>query len=255
MIGVFDSGIGGLTVVSEIKKLLPEEKIIYFGDTAHLPYGTKGEKFVKESSEKITKWLLDKGADVIVIACNTSSAWASEYLKDKFPKTSFFEMVNPVSKDLSSFKKIGVIGTPGTVASQCYNKKLLVSGIDVFSVSCPLFVPLAEEGWLEGKVTEEIAERYLKPLKDKKIESLVLACTHYPLLEKAIRKSLGSKIKVINPAESLARELSSFLKKNPNLSSKKGESRYYFTDKPYNFEKISRLCLGEKIKPVLIKPL
>ncbi len=256
MIGVFDSGVGGLTVVSEIKKLLPEQKIIYFGDTAHLPYGTKGERFVRESSEKITKWLLGKGADVIVVACNTSSAWASDYLKEKFPKTPIFEMITPAIKDMDPFKKIGVIGTPGTVESQVYNKKLFVGGLDpeVFSVSCPLFVPLAEEGWLEGRVTEEIAERYLKPLKDKEIEALVLACTHYPLLKNVIKRISGKRIKIVNPAESLAKELASFLKKNP-VSKDKGKSKYYFTDNPYNCEKISRLCLGNKIKPILIKPL
>jgi len=262
MIGVFDSGVGGLTVVKEIFNLLPEQQIIYFGDTAHLPYGTKGESFVKKSSEKITKWLLDKGADVIVIACNTSSARASDFLKEKFPKVPIFEMVTPVVKDIAALKKkkIGIIGTPGTIESQVYNKKLLTLNPDlkIFPISCPLFVPLAEEGWLEGKITEEIAERYLKSLKNKKIESLVLACTHYPLLEETIRKVMGEKVNIINPAKSLVSQLNLFLENNPKVFSKikRGKNhKFYFTDKPYNYEKISRLCFKKKIKHTLIKPL
>ena len=171
-------------------------------------------------------------------------------------------MVTPVVKDITALKKkrIGIIGTPGTVESQVYNKKLLTLNPDlkIFPVSCPLFVPLVEEGWLEGKVTEKIAERYLKSLKNKKIESLVLACTHYPLLEETIQKVMGEKVNIINPAKSLANQLNLFLENNPKFSFKikRGKNhKFYFTDKPYNYEKISRLCFKEKIKYTLIKPL
>ncbi len=261
MIGVFDSGVGGLTVVREITNRLPERKIIYFGDTAHLPYGTKGENFVKKSSEKITEWLLDKGANLIVIACNTSSSWASGYLKERFKEVPVFEMVSPVVKKINSLdkKRIGIIGTPGTIESKAYNQKLLKENPDlkIYSMACPLLVPLVEEGWTKEKVTEEIIKKYLRPLEEKNIEALVLACTHYPLLEKVIRKVLSNDIKIVNPAESLAFQLQGFLKENPAFQNKGSgkENEFYFSDKPYNLKKISRMCFPKEIKPTIVKPL
>mgnify|MGYP006282840887 CR=1 FL=1 len=259
MIGVFDSGVGGLTVVREVVSQIPEQRIIYFGDTAHLPYGTKGENFVKTSSEKITKWLIDKGANIIVIACNTSSSWASDYLKEKFENVPIFEMVSPVAKEIDSLKKkkIGIIGTPGTIESKAYNKKLLEENpnLEIFSKACPLLVPLAEEGWIEEKATKEIIKKYLAPL-EKEIEVLILACTHYPLLEKAIREVLSDKIEIVNPAKSLAGQLRLFLKENPEFNSNsREEHQFYFSDKPYNLKKISELCFPEEINPVILKPL
>ena len=156
MIGVFDSGVGGLTVVKEIFKQLPQCRIIYFGDTARLPYGTKGSDFVKKYSAKITDWLINRGANVIVVACHTSSAWAADYLKRKFPKTPIFEMIKSAIKEaLKTGKRIGIIATPGTIKSNIYQKKLskLDGGLKLFSQSCPLFVPLVEEGWINEKIT------------------------------------------------------------------------------------------------------
>lgn len=262
MIGIFDSGVGGLTVVKEIFKSLPEYQIIYFGDTARLPYGTKGADFVKRYSKKITRWLLKNKAKLIVVACHTSSAWASESLKREFRKAPIFEVVSPGVEDAleaTKNKKIGIIGTPGTIRSGIHKKKLLKldSGLKIYSKACPLFVPLAEEGWLDKKATEEIAGDYLIPLREKEIDTLVLACTHYPLLKKAIQKAIGSKVKIINPAQSLAKELSSFLRVNQKIASKikKGkEHRFFFSDKPYNLGKISRLCLGREIKAKIEDP-
>ncbi len=261
MIGVFDSGVGGLTVVKEIFRFLPDYQIIYFGDTARLPYGTKGENFVKRSSEKITEWLLSKGAKIIVIACNTSSSWASDSLKKRFRNVPVFEMITPVIKEIESLKekRIGIIGTPGTIKSQAYDKKILGENpnIEIFSVACPLFVPLAEEGWTEGEITEKIAERYLASFKRKKIKALVLACTHYPLLENSLRRVLDSNIKIINPAKSLGEELKNFLEENPKIERKikKGNNhQFFFSDKPYNFKKISHLCFNKRLKPVIEDP-
>lgn len=248
-------------MVKEIVSRLPERKIIYFGDTAHLPYGTKGEEFVKKSSEKIIEWLLDKGANVIVIACNTSSSWASDFLKERFKKVPIFEMVSPVVERINSLgeKRIGIIGTPGTIESKAYNRKLLKENPDlkIYSMACPLLVPLVEEGWVKEKVTEEIIKKYLKPLEKKNIEALVLACTHYPLLEKIIRKSLNNNIKIINPAESLASQLQVFLEENSSFQNKSSgkKNEFYFSDKPYNLKKISRICFPEEIKPTIVKPL
>lgn len=251
MIGVFDSGVGGLTVVKEIFKNLPEYQIIYFGDTARLPYGTKGADFVKKASLEVSSWLLEKCAKIIVIACHTSSAWASETLKKEHKDIPIFEMISPTIKEaLLGSKKIGVIGTPGTIKSNVWEEKL--SGLDVYSKACPLFVPLVEEGWTDKDVTKEIVKEYLKDFKD--IDTLILACTHYPMLKKIIKEVLGD-IKIIDPAESLAKELALFLRDNPSIASqvKKGsDHQFFFSDEPYNVKKISKLCLGKEINAKVI---
>jgi glutamate racemase len=272
MIGVFDSGVGGLTVVKEIFKYLPEYQIIYFGDTARLPYGTKGAGFVKRYSEKITQWLLDRGAKVIVVACHTSSAWAADFLKEKFSakggsasggkNVPIFDMISGTAGGVSKItknKKVGVIGTPGTIKSNAYKTKLLESDpeLKIYTQACPLLVPLAEEGWVDGKITEEIIKKYLAPLKKEKIDTLVLACTHYPLLEEIIQKVMGRNVKIFNPASALAKQLKLFLEKNPKIEReiKKGIGhQFFFSDEPYNFEKISHLCFNKKIKPIIKDP-
>lgn len=261
MIGIFDSGVGGLTIVKEIFKRLPGYQIIYFGDTARLPYGTKGAVFVKKYSAKITGWLLHKKAKIVIIACHTSSAWASDLLRKKYKDIPIFDMINSVAKDVvkkTKNKKIGIIGTPGTVESGSWNKKLLKidKSLSIYSVSCPLFVPLVEMGFTKGKVTEEITKEYLKNLKSKKIDTLVLACTHYPLLKKIIKKVMGKGIVIIDPAESVAREIKLFLDDNLKLQKKmkKGNAhKFFFSDKPYNLEKISHLCFNRSIKNPKIK--
>jgi glutamate racemase len=260
MIGIFDSGVGGLTVVKEIFKYLPEDQIIYFGDTARLPYGTKGANFVKKYSEKITDWLLHKNAKVIIIACNTSSAWASDYLKEKFKGTPVFEMIDPAVTEAlvtTKTKRIGIIGTPGTIKSGAYQSRLLKadSKLKIFSQSCPLFVPLVEEGLLCDKITVEAVKKYLEPLRAKKIDTLILGCTHYPLLKKVIEETIDSGITVINPAESLAKEVKKYLEDNKQIKVKKGIGhKFYFSDEPYNLEKISHLCFKKKISPIVKDP-
>ncbi|MBM3251003.1 MAG: glutamate racemase, partial [Candidatus Nealsonbacteria bacterium] len=155
MIGIFDSGVGGLTVVKEIMRCLPQYPLIYFGDTARLPYGTKGADFVKRYSVKISQWLLNRGAEIIVVACHTSSAWAADFLKKEFPKAPIFEMITPGAKEAVLFsknKKIGIIGTPGTIKSRAWEEKLLKSNpeLKIYNKACPLLVPLVEEGWVDG---------------------------------------------------------------------------------------------------------
>ena len=258
MIGVFDSGVGGLSVVKQIFKNLPEYQIIYFGDTVHLPYGTKGAGFVKKSSSNITKWLLEKEAKLIVVACHTASAESADYLKEKFPDTPIFEMINPTLKEVllkTKNKKIGIIGTPGTIKSEAWKKKLtsLDSKLKVYSKSCPLFVPLVEEGWMGKDITKTIIKEYLKDFKD--IDTLILACTHYPMLKKEIKKILGKDVKIIDPAESLARELKIYLTDFASIERgvKKGSHhQFFFSDKPYNLKKISKLCLGQEISPKIV---
>lgn len=262
MIGIFDSGVGGLTVVKEIFKQLPERQIIYFGDTARLPYGTKGADFVKRYSAKITEWLLNKNAKIIVIACHTSSAWASDYLKRKYKGVPIFEMITPAAKDVvgaTRNKRVGVIGTPGTIRSESFRRELLKldSSLKIYSSSCPLFVPLVEEGLVDEKITTEVVKKYLLPMKEKGIDTLVLACTHYPLLEKTIKEVLGSKINIINPAISVAKEIKTYLEDNPQFASKlkKGDKhQFFFSDEPYNLKKISNLVFRKDIKAIVKDP-
>ncbi len=239
MIGVFDSGVGGLSVVKEIFKNLPDRQIIYFGDTARLPYGTKGADFVRKYSEKITQWLLDRGAKIIIIACHTSSAFAGDYLKKQFQNIPIFDMITPTANQISGlgFNRIGIIGTPGTIRSKAWENHLLALNLrlKIYSLACPLFVPLVEEGWVDKKATKEIVKEYLSFFKDKKIEGLVLACTHYPMLEKVIKKVVGSQVEIINPAEILAKEVKKFLEKNLVINSEtkiKNIHEFFFSDEP-----------------------
>lgn len=262
MIGIFDSGVGGLTVVKEIFKSLPRYQIIYFGDTARLPYGTKGEDFVKKYSVKITEWLLNRNAKVIVVACNTSSAWASNLLKKKFKDTPIFEVITPAVRDAlntTKNKKIGIIGTPGTIKSRAYQKALMSKdkSLKVYSMACPLLVSLVEEGLVDDKITIEIIKHYIEPLKKKGIDTLILGCTHYPILERTIINTIDAGIKIINPAQSLAKELKEYLKKNPKIAKgmKNGRThRFFFSDAPYNLNKISHLCFNKKITALIKDP-
>ncbi len=258
MIGVFDSGVGGLSVVKEIFKSLPNRKIIYFGDTARLPYGTKGADFVKKYSAKITQWLLDKDSKIIVVACHPASALAGDSLKEQFKGIPIFDMITPTANKISGlgFKRIGIIGTPGTIKSKAWESHLLKlnSKLKIFSLACPLFVPLVEEGWVDKRATKEIVKEYLSYFKDKKIDGLVLACTHYPMLESVISKIMGKKVEIIDPAKILAGEISQFLLNNGNIKTKMGENQFFFSDEPYNLKKICHLCFNKKIEPTITDP-
>jgi glutamate racemase len=262
MIGIFDSGLGGLTVVKEIFKRTPEYQIIYFGDTARLPYGTKGADFVKRYSRKIVDFLLKKGAKLIVVACHTSSAWASDFLKKQFLNIPVFETISPALEEVllkTENKKIAVVGTSGTIKSGSWQRKLLEkdAALKIYPIACPLFVPLIEEGWLNKKITEKVVQEHLKPLKSTGIDVLVLACTHYPLVSKTIKKIVGRRVQIINPAESLAASLERFLKNNLQTAQKikKGKDhQFFFSDDPYNLKKISRICLGKDIQPIIGDP-
>lgn len=262
MIGIFDSGVGGLTVVREIIKVLPDRQIIYFGDTARLPYGTKGADFVRKYSKEITKWLLKNGAEIIIVACNTSSAWAAEMLKSQFEKTPVFEMIAPAIEEVlktTKNKKVGIIGTPGTIKSGIYEKQLLQASPDlkIYSAACPLLVSLVEEGMTSGDITEEVIRYYVDPLKKKGIDTLVLGCTHFPLLKDSIEKAIGKEIKIINPAERLSYDVKEFLQKNKEISDKikiGDKHQFFFSDSPYNLDKISEMCLGKIIRPIIKDP-
>lgn len=233
-IGVFDSGVGGLTVVKEIMEQLPGEAMIYFGDTARVPYGSKSEETVVRYSAQIIKFLLAKGAKTIVIACNTASAVALEKMKQEF-EVPIIGVVKPGAKaaaEVTKNGKIGVIGTEATIRSGIYNEFLRKTDphVTVYGKACPLFVPLAEEGWVgEDEITEQVARRYLAELTAQDIDTLVLGCTHYPLLRSVIQKVVGNKVQLVNPAVETARELKYLLEENDLLNERTRAGETYAT--------------------------
>ncbi|MFH1508921.1 MAG: glutamate racemase [bacterium] len=222
MIGVFDSGVGGLTLVQELLKELPENQIVYFGDTARVPYGTKGDEIIKRYAKQNVAFLLSQGAKIIVVACNTVSAVAMDSLYKAYPDVLFFEVISPAinaAYNKSKSKNIGVIGTTATIDSHLHKKLLTEKGkINVSEVACPLFVPLVEENFIERGETKRIARYYLKSLKDSSIDTLILSCTHYPFLEKVISRVMGEKVKLVNPAEATVKIIKDYLKENKDVA-------------------------------------
>jgi len=255
-IGIFDSGCGGLTVVKEIIKTLPHEKIIYFGDTARVPYGNKSKKTVTKFSIDNTEFLLKFSVKIIVIACNTSCSLSINALKRKYDTPIIGVISSAVKKAyaLSGNKRIGVIGTRSTILSKIYEKRLksIDKKVKVYSESCPLFVPLVEENWVNEKITRDIARKYLAPLKRGNIDTLILGCTHYPLLVKTIQKIMGKKIKLVNSAKEVARDVKKILQDKRALRESRGKTDYvfYVSDEPERFKKLAVLFLGRKIKHV-----
>lgn len=252
-IGVFDSGLGGLTVVKEIQKLLPNEKIVYFGDTARVPYGSKSEKVVLKYSKEITRFLLTKNIKMLVIACNTATAMALEEIQ-KSVDIPVIGVIKPGSRRACKTtvnKKIGIIGTKGTVDSGSYPKEIKAINVEseVFQKACPLFVPLIEEGMIEDSVTEEIASRYLKEFDGTGIDTLVLGCTHYPLIKNSLKKIVKDEVILIDSAEETAIEVRAILYNKRILRQNKGEeSEFYVSDSPDKFVEVGQLFLGDSLK-------
>ena len=281
MIGVFDSGIGGLTVVKEIIKRFPTADLLYLGDTARAPYGDKSPELIKQYTQENIDWLVSQGAKIIVVACHSSSIVARDLLA-KEKRVPVFDMVSSTVKlALNSTQngRIGILGTRATVSSGKYEDLILASsrelkasfqkeaelrrpafsrraeakkqkGVMVFSQAAPLLVPLVEEGWLEKPETKRIIKSYLRPLKQKQIDTLVLACTHYPLLRKLIEPRIGRRVKVIDPGQEVARELEFFLRKNPdvNMELSYAKKRLFFaSDVSPRFAEIASRWLGREI--------
>lgn len=252
-IGIFDSGVGGLTVFKEIRKRFPYEDIVYFGDTARVPYGPKSKNTVIEYSIQNARFLMQCGAKIIVIACNTSSAIALEELKKIFP-VPVIGVIEPgaiSAVENSKNGRIGIIGTEGTIRSKAYSKSIskLNTNTEVFSEACPLFVPLAEEGWEEHRVTRITIEEYLKTLLQKNIDTLVLGCTHYPILKKTIQQVIGSNIKLIDSAEAVTEQLDKILPaKETSIT---GEDHFYVSDNEDKFKQIASRILDRKIEKLI----
>ncbi|MDR3090461.1 MAG: glutamate racemase [Desulfobulbaceae bacterium] len=246
MIGIFDSGVGGMTVARAVEQFLPGYPILYLGDIARTPYGTKSADTIVEYSRRNVRFLLERGATLIVIACNTASSVATEILRREFA-TPIFEVISPAVAEAAQASvsgRIGVIGTGATVRSAMYEKLLRQArpGCRVFQKACPLLVPLVEEGWLNRQETKMIVRRYLHPLKDQRIDTLVLGCTHYPLLASLIQPRIGKKTRLIDSSLAAASFLKKTLNDNATLAQSLnigGENRFFVTDRTESVQKIA----------------
>jgi len=259
MIGIFDSGIGGLTIVREIFKQLPTYQITYFGDTARTPYGNKSNETIITYALQDTEFLLAKGAKIIVVACNTASAVAAKILKKKFPNTPIFEVITPaVTKSVKTTKnkRIGVIGTRATVASKIYEQQItnLKDKLTVISKPCPLFVSLVEENWADQPITKMIARKYLYSLRHEQIDTLILGCTHYPLLKHVISQKMGKNVALVDPAEQTALQLKTYIEENSSVQKQlttNNEHQFFFSDIAPHLTELAKRWLGTTIKPQL----
>lgn len=260
-IGVFDSGVGGLTVVRALMERIPFENIIYFGDTARTPYGVKSPETINRYASEITKFLLDFDVKLLIIACNTMAAVAYETVK-KLSPVPVLEVIDAGARmavQATRTKQVGVVGTPATVTSNVYARAIHRHdpAIRVFSQACPLFVPLVEEGWLDHEVTRLTAQEYMKPILAERLDTLVLGCTHYPLIKALLQDIAGQGVYLVDSAEAIAemtaellfgRELATQSQSNP-------EYRFYVSDVPYRFQTIGERFLGRTLGNIQITKL
>ncbi len=256
-IGIFDSGIGGLTVAKAISALIPNEQIIYFGDTAHFPYGDKSEESIRKYSKGISEFLLKQNCKTIIIACNTASSFASSFLRSYLPKNlPLIDVISPVAKFLqsSSYEKVGVIATKGTIGSEIYSKRIneLSPKIEVSSLATPLLAPMIEEAFFDNNISHTVINEYLSHQKLKKIQALILGCTHYPLIETEISqfyKSTNQNVFVVNSAKVVAYEVERILKSKKMLSkSLSDEHHFYVSDFTDSFEKSTEIFFGDELR-------
>ena len=254
-IGVFDSGVGGLTVVKELIRQLPGEDIVYFGDTARVPYGIKSKETVIRFSIENILFLLKQDVKLICVACNTVSSLALPVIKNHF-RVPIIGVITPGVREAvyaTHNKRIGVIGTSGTIKSRAYEIEIkqLDPSVKITAVACPLFVPFAEEGWLDGNAVLEVANTYLKPLKDSGVDTVILGCTHYPLLKQVIKKVLGDNVTLIDSAKQVAIEVKKILSSESICNQKhKGRHKFYVSDNPEWFSSLAGRFLGQVTKNV-----
>ena len=255
-IGIFDSGVGGLTVFSEVEKALPREEIVYFGDTARVPYGTKSKETVTKFSVENVEFLMKHNVKLVLVACNTASSLSLDFLKRCF-RVPIIGVIEPGARNAAAStrnNRIGVVGTNATIISGAYEKavKKISPKIAVYSQSCPIFVPLVEEGWIDEPVTYDIASIYLKKLKDKGIDTLILGCTHYPLLKNVISSVLGGKVLLVDSAREVAKEAMNILNVSGLLNENSGnvEHKFFVSDEPEHFIRSAERFLKRKMKCV-----
>lgn len=254
-IGIFDSGIGGLTVLKELQALLPQERLVYLGDTARVPYGTKSPETVCRYAVEAAAFLVNRGVKMLVVACNTASAVALPQLRERF-RIPVVGVLGPGARAAVRHSRkgvIGVIGTEGTVRSGAYSRAILelAPSARVFAAACPLFVPLAEEGWARHRVAHLAAEEYLEPLRAEGMDTLVLGCTHYPLLKETLGEVLGPEVALIDSAQETALCVRQELRRCSLL--RRGETlagEFFVTDTPTRFERVGGAFLGQSLERV-----
>ncbi len=251
-IGVFDSGIGGLTVVRELTRLMPAESLVYLGDTARVPYGNKSRETVQKFSTENTLFLLRHDVKLIVIACHTATSFASSFLEKHFrhPILGVIEPGVETAMRVTRSGRVGVIGTNATIGSNAYRQAFARqhSNVKVTPAACPLFVPIVEEGWVDDPVALTVARRYLKPLQDAKVDTVILGCTHYPLLKATIAQVMGPRVQLIDSAQQVALKARETLKQM-GLSAPRGHKpvrRFFVTDEPKHFDRLARRFLGHR---------
>ncbi|MDP8212710.1 MAG: glutamate racemase [Candidatus Zapsychrus exili] len=257
-IGVFDSGLGGLTVVKELMRQLPGEDIVYYGDTARLPYGTKSKESIIRFSKDNVNVLIKNNVKMIIVACNSSSSYALSSLKKEFslPIVGVISAGAKKAALKTQNKKVGVIATSATIKSQEYLKAIKKedSDIKVLSSACSLFVPIVEEGWTNKQIAIDVAKQYLKIFKSKRIDTLVLGCTHYPLLKSVLRKVMGRNVFLVDSATEVASQVKEMLNSTNqnNISKTKPKHKFLISDRPQEFQKQAKIFLGRDIKIKLI---
>ncbi len=252
-VGIFDSGVGGLTVFDQVKKVLPNESVFYLGDTARVPYGSKSVDVVKHYSLANVNLLMALGVKAVVVACNTASAAALLFLQERFPNFNIIGVIEPVVEYLLTrpeLKRIGIIGTNTTILSGAYQKALIRGNknLDISAKACPLFVHLVEEGLFKGEITEMAIDMYLSEMKKNPPDALVLGCTHYPMLRNVISDYFGKKVEILDTAFYTAKKLAGILSENGMMNGGSIENdRFFVTDDPNSFKATAELFLGYKV--------
>ncbi len=259
-IGVFDSGLGGLTILNALRRALPHEDLIYFGDTANVPYGSKSKQTVTRFSLDIARFLESQGVKMIVVACNTASALALTELRNhcRVPVLGVIEPGAAKAAQTTRNGRVAVLGTEGTVKSKAYPKAILKKRPHTYIIqqACPLFVPLVEENWTKKPATRLIARTYLAPIQKSKADTVILGCTHYPVLKKIIANILGKQVKLVDSAETLAAAATAFLKQHhQNETTGRGKLTVYASDDPARFKRLAACLLAGKIGTVRLKKL
>jgi glutamate racemase len=255
-IGVFDSGLGGLTVVKEMVDRLPHESILYFGDTARVPYGTKSPDTIRRFSREAAHFLLGRDVKMLVVACNTASAHALDVLAQEtpVPVVGVIEAGARAAHHASETGRIGVIGTAGTIASGAYDRavRALRPAVEVYAQACPMFVPLVEEGMAEHEAARLIADDYLAPLRELDIDTLVLGCTHYPAMRRLIGEVMGPAVRLIDSAEETALDVARLLREHDLLAptDQQATREFMVSDLPLRFRRVGRLFVGDMIDVV-----
>lgn len=255
-IGIFDSGVGGLTVVDKIERLLPHEDIVYFGDTARVPYGTKSKETVTRFSVENVEFLMAHDVKLVIVACNTASSLSLDFLKRCF-RVPVMGVIEPGARGAvgsTRNNRIGVIGTSATVSSGAYEKAIrkISRKMKIFTQSCPLFVPLVEEGWIGGEVSRKVAAIYLNGFKVNRIDTLIMGCTHYPILKDVIKKAIGPNVLLIDSAAEVAKGARGLLDASGLLNStgRKGGQKFFVSDEPGRFIKMGERFLRRRINCV-----